>query len=120
MDKYRAATTTERATAHSHFNDLCDLLGEPKPLEADPKGVFYAFEKGAAKTGGGDGWADAWRNGCFAWEVKGKHKDLDKALNRIKRCDAARNTPCLIVVSHPEDDDLWRGRLALAEDGACV
>ena len=22
------------------------------------------------KTGGGDGWADVWKRGCFAWEYK--------------------------------------------------
>ena len=97
VDRYRPVTTTERATAQSHFNDLCELLGEPKPLEVDPKGEFYAFEKGAEKTGGGDGWADVWRRGAFAWEYKGKHKDLEKALAQVKQYAAALENPPLLV-----------------------
>jgi hypothetical protein len=45
--------------------DLCHLIGQPTPTEADPTGDFYAFEKGAEKTvgptGGGQGWADVWK-----------------------------------------------------------
>jgi hypothetical protein len=37
---------------------LCDLLGEEPPTTADPKGEWYAFEKGATKTTGGEGWAE--------------------------------------------------------------
>ncbi len=99
IDKWSSVTQTERATAQSHFNDLCDLLGEPKPHDADPTGETYAFEKGAAKTGGGDGWADVWRRGCFAWEYKGKHKDLEKALVQVKQYAAALHNPPLLVAS---------------------
>ena len=51
----------ERAGSHSHFIDLCHLLGEKPPTDADPRGEWYALEKGAMKTGGGDGWADVWK-----------------------------------------------------------
>jgi len=37
----------ERAVSQQHFLDICDLLGEKKPAEADPSGDFYTFEKGA-------------------------------------------------------------------------
>ena len=47
--KWRSADLTERAAAHSHFRDLCDVLGEETPTDADPKGEWYAFEKGASK-----------------------------------------------------------------------
>jgi len=47
INKWRAADLTERAAAQSHFRDLCDLLGEEAPTDADPKGEWYAFEKGA-------------------------------------------------------------------------
>ena len=63
--KWRSADLTERAAAHSHFRDLCDLLGEETPTDADPKGEWYAFEKGATKTTGGEGWADVWKRGCL-------------------------------------------------------
>jgi hypothetical protein len=35
-------------------------FGAPTPNE-DPTGEVYAFEKGAEKTGGGDGLADVWK-----------------------------------------------------------
>jgi hypothetical protein len=31
------------------------MLGVPTPNEADPRGEWYAFAKGAEKTAGGDG-----------------------------------------------------------------
>ena len=34
--KWRGVTTTEKASSQSHFNDLCRMLGEPTPHEADP------------------------------------------------------------------------------------
>lgn len=95
--KWKSVTQTERAVAQSHFNDLCELLGEPKPLDDDPKGERYAFEKGASKAGGGDGWADVWRQNCFAWEYKGKHKDLEKALAQVKQYATALQNPPLLV-----------------------
>ena len=96
--KWRGATTTERASAQSHFLDLCALLGEPGPIEADPTGTGYAFEKGAEKLGGGDGFADVWKRGHFAWEYKGKRKDLKAAyIQLIGYKDALENPPLLVV-----------------------
>ena len=43
----------------------CVQLGEQTPTDADPKGEWYAFEKGATKTTGGEGWADVWKRGCL-------------------------------------------------------
>jgi hypothetical protein len=40
--KWRGITTTEKASAHEHFIDLCRMLGEPTPHEADPIGAQYA------------------------------------------------------------------------------
>ncbi len=34
--KWRGVTTTEKAAAQEHFIDLCRMLGEPTPHEADP------------------------------------------------------------------------------------
>lgn len=102
IEKWKPVTTTERATAQSHFNDLCDLLGEPKPHDVDPTGESFAFEKGASKAGGGEGWADVWKKGCFAWEYKGKHKDLEKALAQVKQYAAALENPPLLVASDIE------------------
>ena len=97
--KWRASELTERAAAQSHFNDLCGLLGEPTPTDADPAGEWYCFERGARKDTGGDGWADVWKRGCFAWEYKGKHKDLDRAFNQLRQYALALENPPLLIVS---------------------
>ena len=70
--KWRRADLTERAAAQSHFIDLCRLLDEPTPSDADPAGEWYAFERGATKSTGGEGWADVWKRGHFGWEYKGR------------------------------------------------
>jgi len=36
--KWAAAGLSERSAAQQHFLDLCALLGEPTPVEADPDG----------------------------------------------------------------------------------
>jgi hypothetical protein len=46
------------------------MLGEPGPTQADPTDSWYAFEKGAEKLAGGDGFADAWKRGFFASEYR--------------------------------------------------
>ena len=81
--KWRHATLKERSASQSHFNDLCALLGQPTPTEADPTGRWYTFEAGAGKTDGGQGWADVWKMGYFAWEYKGQHADLDRAYRQL-------------------------------------
>lgn len=96
--KWRAADLTESAAAHSHFRDLCDLLGEETPTDADPKGEWYAFEKGATKTTGGEGWADVWRRGCFGWEYKSRGKDLRAAYAQLQRYAPALENPPLLIV----------------------
>ena len=77
--KWRASTLKERSAAQEHFIDLCRLLGHPTPAEADPAGTSFTFEAGVAKLKGGQGWADVWKRGFFAWEYKGKHADLTAA-----------------------------------------
>ncbi len=44
--KWIATELKERSASQSHFNDLCAVLGVPTPTDADPKGEFYAFERG--------------------------------------------------------------------------
>lgn len=99
ITKWRNAQLNERAASQSHFNDLCRLLGVEDPITADPKGEWYAFEKGATKTSGGEGWADVWRRGCFAWEYKGKKKDLHKAFAQLQQYAIALENPPLLIVS---------------------
>jgi hypothetical protein len=52
ISKWKAITQTERAVSHSHFIDLCKLLNEESPTDADHDGSKYCFERGASKTTG--------------------------------------------------------------------
>ncbi len=97
--KWRASELKERSGSQEHFIDLCRLLGEPTPAEADPSGERYCFERGARKDTGARGWADVWKRHCFAWEYKGKHADLDAAFNQLRRYALALENPPLLVVS---------------------
>jgi type II restriction/modification system DNA methylase subunit YeeA len=96
--KWRGVTLTERSASQSHFNDLCALFGVPTPVEADPTGEWYTFEKGATKATGGKGWADVWRRGAFGWEYKGHHADLVAAYRQLQLYrDDLENPPLLVV-----------------------
>ena len=97
--KWRASELKERSASQSHFIDLCRLLGEPTPTDADPTGEWYCFERGARKDTGGDGWADVWKLGCFAWEYKGRRADLDAAFNQLRQYALALENPPLLIVS---------------------
>ncbi|MDE0150378.1 MAG: class I SAM-dependent DNA methyltransferase [Rhodospirillaceae bacterium] len=97
--KWRASELKERSASQEHFIDLCRLLAEPTPAEADPAGERYCFERGARKDTGGDGWADVWKRGCFAWEYKGRRADLDAAFNQLRQYALALENPPLLIVS---------------------
>jgi type II restriction/modification system DNA methylase subunit YeeA len=95
--KWTAATGKERSTSQEHFIDLCRLLGEATPNEADPTQDFFVFEKGA-KGKNDDGFADVWLKNKFAWEYKGKKKDLVKAYEQVQRYREALGNPPLLIV----------------------
>ncbi len=97
--KWRASELKERSASQEHFIDLCRLLGEPTPADADPAGEWYCFERGARKDTGGDGWADVWKRGCFAWEYKGRRADLDAAFDQLRQYALALENPPLLIVS---------------------
>ena len=99
IHKWRPSALRERQASQEHFIDLCRLLDEPTPAEIDPEGTSYCFDYGASKTGGGDGFADVWKKGCFGWEYKGKHKDLIAAYKQLKDYDDALQKPPLLIVS---------------------
>ncbi|MCK6553954.1 hypothetical protein L6Q96_05130 [Candidatus Binatia bacterium] len=96
--KWGRADLTERASYQQHFLDLCDLVGHPKPAEVDPTGESFCFEKGASKSTGGDGFADVWKRDAFAFEYKGRHKDLDAAYQQLLQYREALGNPPLLVV----------------------
>ncbi len=87
LAKWRHVELKERSASQSRFNDLCALLGVVDPISPTPSENGSPSRRARAKTSGGDGWADVWRKGCFAWEYKGKRKDLKAAFNQ--RCSTA-------------------------------
>jgi hypothetical protein len=96
--KWKRADLSERSAYQQHFLDLCDLLGQPKPADADPAGEWYVFERGVNKDAGGKGFADVWRRGFFGWEYKGKKKNLADAYRQLSQYrEALANPPLLIV-----------------------
>jgi len=108
VEKWSKVELSERAVNQSHFNDLCDLLGQPKPVEYDPTGNEYTFEKGvipldgaSAGAKGERGFADVWWHGKFAWEYKrkGKYRDLNAAYRQLCQYREALENPPLLIVS---------------------
>ena len=103
----------ETSAYSEHFDDLCRLLGQPTPAEADPSGSdFFCFQKRVVKDAelfdlretpdAGEpaerGFADVWKKGCFAWEYKGKKKNLDEAYKQLLRYRESLLNPPLLVV----------------------
>ena len=106
IQKWKAANLKERSAAQEYFIDLCRLLDEKTPAEADSTGQSYCFERGATKTTGGKGWADVWKRGHFGWEYKGPGKDLGAAFAQLQQYAIALENPPLLVVC-----DLTRFRI---------
>ncbi len=96
--RWRGREQNERQVAQQHYLDLCALFDQPSPAAADPTGTWYTFEMGVAKTGGGQGFADVWRRGRFAWEYKGPKKDLTAAYGQLLLYREALENPPLLVV----------------------
>ncbi|MEI8376595.1 MAG: DNA methyltransferase, partial [Planctomycetota bacterium] len=96
--KWQRVTLTERSACQQHFLDLCELLDQPKPAEADPEGTWYTFEKGVQTSEDRQGWADVWMRDHFGWEYKGKHKDLKAAYTQLQLYREALENPPLMIV----------------------
>ncbi|MCA0325443.1 MAG: class I SAM-dependent DNA methyltransferase [Proteobacteria bacterium] len=87
----------EEQGAQSHFLDLCDLLGVPKPgsgATADE----YVFERRSLQLGEARGYADVFYRDHFAWENKAPGKNLDAALRQLQQYSLALSNPPLLVV----------------------
>ena len=97
IGRWQQSTQSERASAQSHFQALCTLLEQPDPSSdpsSDPDSADYAFEKIVTKTGCGAGYADMWKRSHFAWEYKGKHKNLVDAYRQLLDCREALDNYC--------------------------
>jgi len=104
--KWANTTLSEKASAHEHFIDLCNLIGHPPPA-SDPPGQDYTFEKpvhpaaAASRGSKGDlGYVDVWKRGHFAWEYKrkDKYKDLTEAYRQLYQYRDDLDNPPLSVV----------------------
>ena len=98
IKKWKPVALTERQTAQEHFIDLCRLVNHPTPIEDDPSGERYCFEKGALKSSGKPGFADVWKKGYFAFEYKKKWKNLGEALKQLSQYAWNLEHPPLNVV----------------------
>src|SRR5665213_3970290 len=100
VNRWKINANTERASAQSHFLDLCDMLGEPSPAASDAVGERYAFEKPVQRLRKehGKGFADVWMRDHFAWEYKGPHKDLKAAYIQLADYREDLGNPPLLVV----------------------
>jgi hypothetical protein len=84
----------EEQGAQSHFIDLCDLLGVPRPGSESG----YVFEQGGRIAGQAGGYSDVYKRGAFAWENKAPGKNLDAALRQLLGYTLALDNPPLLVV----------------------
>ncbi|MDD4977315.1 MAG: class I SAM-dependent DNA methyltransferase [Gallionella sp.] len=96
IQKWQGNTLKERASYQLHFIDLCALVGvsTPEPATAET----YCFERGATRTGAGQGWADVWKQGYFAFEYKATRRNLGEALKQLMTYALALDNPPLLVV----------------------
>ena len=99
IHKWRGVTLKERSFYVSHFNDLCDLVGHPTPVASDKIGASFTFERGAANRKGGNGWADVWKKDFFAFEYKGKDRDLEAAFAQLEQYREDLENPPLLVAA---------------------
>ena len=96
IEKWKDNPLKERASYQLHFIDLCALLGVPHPSPASHE--TYCFERGAARTGAGNGWADIWKQGYFGFEYKSTRSNLGEALKQLMTYALALENPPLLVV----------------------
>lgn len=96
IERWKDNPLKERASYQLHFIDLCALVGQPHPSPASHE--TYCFERGAMKTGAGNGWADVWKQGFFGFEYKAARSNLGEALKQLMTYALALENPPLLVV----------------------
>lgn len=96
IEKWKDNPLKERASYQLHFIDLCALVGVPHPSPVTAE--TYCFERGATRTGAGQGWADVWKQGHFAFEYKATRSNLGEALKQLMTYALALDNPPLLVV----------------------
>ncbi|CAG9933756.1 DUF559 domain-containing protein [Candidatus Nitrotoga arctica] len=96
IQKWKDNPLKERASYQLHFIDLCALVSVPHPSPSSYD--TYCFERGATRTGAGQGWADVWKQGHFAFEYKATRRNLGEALKQLMTYALALDNPPLLVV----------------------
>ena len=91
--KWRDTRFGERQAAQAFFNDLCALVGHPTPAAYGNPEVF-TFEKPVP-----GGFADAYKEGHFAWEFKGTDNQLEEGMRQAIRYAAELKNPPLLIAS---------------------
>jgi hypothetical protein len=98
IKRWKGTELKERSSAQSHFNDLCDVFGQPHPTDADQVGSFYCFEKRVTKSDNTIGFADVWKARQFGWEYKKRGESLSHAYKQLLDYrDSLENPPLLVV-----------------------
>ena len=97
--KWQKIDAKERTASQSHFNELCALLGVKSPSDMGFNEALYTFEKPVEKVTGGKGFADVWYKDHFAWEYKGKRKNLVEAYRQLVAYREDLGNPPLLIVS---------------------
>ncbi len=93
IERWSGTGFNESQAAHSFFNDLCDLIGHPRPTDfGDPES--FTFEK--AVPGGR---ADAYYEEHFVWEFKGRDRQLNEAVTQAVGYARHLKNPPLIIAS---------------------
>lgn len=98
IQTWHKSTLNEEQGAQGHFEDLCTLLGVPKPRDIG----HYCYERKGALAEGRTGYADVWKDRHFGWENKAPGENLNKALDQLKRYASALHNPPLLVVCDRE------------------
>ena len=88
----RPADTRTKPT-HPAANLFCFQKRVVKDAE-----LFDLHETPDASEPAERGFADVWKKGCFAWEYKGKKKNLDEAYKQLLRYRESLLNPPLLVV----------------------
>ena len=99
VEKWSNAALREKANSQTHFNDLCAVVGVETPLEGDPSGETYTFEKRVDLHDGSSGQADVWKQDHFGWEYKSGGKSLVDAYEQLSGYREGLGNPPLLVVS---------------------
>ena len=91
--KWRNVNFGEKQASHEMFLDICSLVDHPTPVSFGNRDVF-TLEKPVP-----GGIPDAYLEGRFGWEFKGRDGQLDEALNQLLKYQLHLKTPPLLIVS---------------------